>query len=70
MVMAFRRHESPYTTCECQLRQIDPVVSYRVTMYRTYEPESPVTMKGAALQRLKLAIDDCPASVMVKYKKA
>jgi len=70
MVMAFRRHESPYTTCECLLRGIDPGSEYRVTMYRTYEPEPPVTMKGASLQRFKLAIDDCPASVMVEYQRA
>jgi alpha-galactosidase len=69
MVMAFRRHQSPYGTCECRLREIEAAASYRVTLCRTYEPEKPATMKGADLQLLRIQIDECPGSVIIEYKK-
>jgi alpha-galactosidase len=69
MVMAFRRHESPYAACECQLREIASAADYRVTMYRTYEPEEVLTMKGAVLQKLTLEMDKSPCSVLMEYRK-
>jgi alpha-galactosidase len=69
MVMAFRRDQCPVNTGECELREIDPAASYRVTLSRTYAPEKPVTMKGVDLQKLTVAIDDCPGSVIVEYKR-
>ncbi|MFH1008003.1 MAG: alpha-galactosidase [Candidatus Latescibacterota bacterium] len=67
MVMAFRRQESPDGTCEVRLREIDPAADYRVTMYRTYEPETPLTIQGAALQRLTLGIAESPGSLLMEY---
>jgi alpha-galactosidase len=69
MLMAFRRQESPRGTCECRLREIDPAADYRVTLYHTYEPEKPLTMKGAALQKLTLEIGESPGSVIMEYRK-
>jgi hypothetical protein len=67
MVMAFRREQAPDNTRVCDLREIDPAASYRVTIYRAYEPEAPLVMKGADLQKFKVVIDDRPGSVIVEY---
>jgi hypothetical protein len=67
MVMAFRREQAPDNTRVCELREIDPASSYRVTLYRAYEPEAPLVMKGAELQKFKVVIDDRPGSVIVEY---
>jgi len=69
MVMAFRRQQSPDSTRVCELRAIDPAASYRVILYRTYEPETPVRMDGAELRKLKVEIHDCPGSAIAEYKK-
>ena len=69
MVIAFRRHESPYASFACELRGIDPGGTYQVTQARGYAPSEPVEMAGADLQRLKLAIDDCPGSVIFEYRR-
>jgi alpha-galactosidase len=68
IVLAFRRHESPYSGYDCHLREIDPAANYQVTMYHGYEPEKPVTMRGSDLARLSVAIGECPGSVLVEYK--
>lgn len=69
MVMAFRRHRSPYGTCDCSLREIDPKAEYEVGRYRTYEREQARTMKGAELQRLVLEIEEKPGSLLLEYRK-
>jgi len=69
LVMVFRRHRSPYTSCQLGLRSIDPAADYQVTLYHTYEPEAPITLRGAALQALTLTISDMPGSVIVEYAK-
>jgi len=69
MIMAFRRPESPYTAWRCQLRDIDPGASYRVTISRTYEPEPAITLTGAELQQLKIELDDRPSSVVIEYRR-
>ena len=70
MVMAFRRDQSAYVACEGKLREIDPTKTYDVIIYRTYEPEKPVTLKGSTLRQLRLEIDECPGSVLVEYREA
>jgi hypothetical protein len=67
MVMAFRREQALDNTRVCELREIDPAASYRVTIYRAYDPEAPLVMKGADLQKFKVVIDDRPGSVIVEY---
>ena len=70
MVMAFRRDQSAYVACEGRLRGIDPTKNYEVIIYRTYEPEKPVTLKGSTLRELRLEIGECPGSVIVEYRDA
>jgi hypothetical protein len=69
MILAFRRHRSSYSSFRCALREIDPSAQYRVTAYRGYEGNRPVTMKGAALREFEAAIEDRPGSLLVEYKK-
>jgi alpha-galactosidase len=69
IVVAFRRHRSPYTGYQCRLRAIDPEATYEVTLSHTYDPEKPVRMKGEELTRLNLAVPDCPGSVLVEYRR-
>jgi hypothetical protein len=70
MVMAFRRDQSAYVTCEVKLRDVLPATSYEVLIYRTYEPEKSVTMKGSQLRELRLEINERPGSVFVEYRHA
>ena len=67
MVMAFRREQAPDDTRVWELREIDPATTYRVTIHRAYEPEAPLVMKGADLQKFKVVIDERPGSVIVEY---
>ena len=67
--MAFRRDQSPLSTSVCALREIIPEANYLVTLYHTYEPETPTKMKGFNLQNLKVVINDCPGSVIMEYRR-
>jgi len=69
MIVAFRRHRSPYASFVCDLREIDPAAAYQVTPSHTYQPSPPITVKGAAFQHYKAEIDDRPGSLIVEYKK-
>ncbi len=68
MVVAFRRHESPYAAYAAELHEIDPAADYEVTAYHSYDPDKPVVMKGESLQKLKIEIDERPGSVIIEYK--
>lgn len=68
IVLAFRRHRSPYRTCECELREIAPAAEYSVSLYRTYERENASTMKGVDLQTITLEIADRPGSLLLEYQ--
>ena len=69
MVMAFRRDQSPYVGYETELREIDASEDYKVTVYRTYDGDKPAVLKGSALQKLRIEIDERPGSVMIEYKR-
>jgi alpha-galactosidase len=68
MIIAFRRHESPYASFVCDLHEIDPSAEYEVTQSHTYDPSNTVNMKGNELQQIKAEIDDCPGSLLIEYK--
>jgi alpha-galactosidase len=70
LVLAFRRHESPYTACACQLREIDPFATYSVTVYHTYEPEPTMTLAGSALRDLTISIPELPGAALIEYRPA
>ena len=69
MIMAFRRHRSPYAAFACELHEIDPAANYDVTESHTYEPSRPVRIKGADLVHYKAENDERPGSLIVEYRK-
>jgi alpha-galactosidase len=68
MIIAFRRHESPYASFVCKPHEIDPEAEYEVTLTNTYDLSEPIKMKGIELQHIKAEIDDCPGSILIEYK--
>jgi alpha-galactosidase len=69
MVLAFRRHLSPYDNYTAALNEIVPEAQYEVSSYAGYGPPKIVTMAGSELRHLKLEISDVPGSVLIEYKK-
>ncbi|MBN2311419.1 MAG: NPCBM/NEW2 domain-containing protein [Candidatus Hydrogenedentes bacterium] len=67
MVLAFRRHRSPYTGYACALRGIDAAADYEVTYAHDYAPAAPVRMPGAELAELNATIEACPGSLLLEY---
>lgn len=70
MVMAFRRHQSPFTGFMCDLREINNDADYEVTVSQGYTPEPVRMMKGAELRRINLDIREMPGSLLVEYRPA
>lgn len=69
IVLGFRRHRSPYSAYECELRGIDPQARYEVTVSHGYTPEPALSLSGAELAHLELSIKERPGSVLVEYKR-
>ena len=60
MVIAFRRHESPYSALTAHLFEIDPAVPYELTESMTYEPGPSVRVMGAKLRAWKIGLTNAP----------
>lgn len=69
IVLAFRRHQSPFTGFQCSLHEIDNTAEYEVTLSPGYTPNPPVTLKGPDLRTIALDIDTAPGSVLLEYRK-
>jgi alpha-galactosidase len=69
MVVAFRRHQSPYASFVCALQEVDATADYEITPSRSYKPAAATRMKGAQLRSLKVEIDEAPGSQVIEYKK-
>ena len=69
MVIAFRRPESPNSAYTAELREIDPKAEYEIIRSVTYRSDSPITLSGEKLSRLKIEIDESPGSVILEYKR-
>ena len=69
MIVAFRRHRSPYSSYNCSLHKIDPHAEYRITTHPGYKPTTPMMIKGAKLRKFKAVIEDCPGSLLVEYQR-
>jgi alpha-galactosidase len=65
----FRRHRSPFAEMQASLKQIDPAGQYDVSLSPAYEEAPCQHMTGRQLQNLKIAIDEAPGSVLVRYTK-
>ena len=68
MVMAFRRHKSPYTGFTCALNEIDPNGDYEVTQSPGYTPDPAKKMNGNELRAIILNIDKAPDSLLLEYR--
>ncbi len=69
MVLAFRRHASPYASYDCELYAIDPAARYEVTVSQGYEPAAPKRVRGAVLRHLEAEIGERPGSVVIEYRR-
>jgi alpha-galactosidase len=69
MVIAFRRHQSPYSRFVCALHEIEEMAEYNVTMAFGYEAQNIHRLAGQQLRGIELAIEDCPGSVLVEYAR-
>jgi alpha-galactosidase len=69
MIVFFRRHQSPYASYVCNLREIEPGAKYKVIISRSYQQSEPVIMKGIDLQNVKVDVSECPGSVVLEYSK-
>jgi alpha-galactosidase len=67
MVVAFRRHESPYFGLSAELREIEFGAEYEVVRSVGYEPTH---VRGTELQHSRLEILDRPGSIILEYKRA
>jgi len=70
MIIAFRRHQSPYAGFVCNLHEIEPTAEYTVILSKTYNQSEPLIMSGATLQKIKAEIDECPGSLIIEYKRS
>jgi alpha-galactosidase len=69
MVVAFRRHQSPYGSFTCTLHEIDPTSDYKVSLSHNYRPAPAARMKGSQLLNLKVEIDEMPSSLVIEYRR-
>ncbi len=69
MVVAFRRHGSPYASYDCDLFAVDPNARYEVRVSPGYDRGRPVAMTGEKLRALRIEIDERPGSVVVEYRR-
>lgn len=67
MVLAFRRHESPFTGYQCALHGIDAGANYAVTLSNGYTRGAVIPMKGAELRSVSLDIDEMPGTTLLEY---
>ena len=66
----FRREESPFGSLTVEPRNIRPDKKYRVDIYRTYDLEKSVIMKGSELAEFTAAISEKPGSLLAEYYPA
>lgn len=69
MVMAFRRHGSPFSAYDASLDSINANGLYTVRISPGYARGKPTTMHGRDLARLRIAIPERPGSVVIEYAR-
>lgn len=65
-----RRHQSPFSSMQANLRRIEPRARYQVTLATTYKPSPPKTLTGKELAALTVSIDKKPGSLLLRYCKS
>ncbi len=69
MVVAFRRHESPYFGFAAELREIDPDAEYEVVRSPGYVPSAPQRVRGSELLHAHLDVPERPGSIVLEYQR-
>lgn len=69
IIVAFRRHASPYASFICTAHDIDVAARYRVKHFTDYTGTRAKTMTGEELIHLRIDINDCPGSMIAEYQK-
>jgi alpha-galactosidase len=68
MVLAFRRHKSPYMTFECKFRGIDPLANYLMQVCPNHTRSEAIRTTGARMSNW-LDIEKRPGSLLIEYRK-
>lgn len=68
-VFVFRREASPYSSMQISMKAIDPQANYRITLYESYDPKPPMTVKGSELAHYSVNLAGAPGSLLIEYKK-
>jgi len=69
MLMAFRRHASPFSAFDVRLRGLDPTATYTVRGSPGFVRGRAETMTGPELASLSIAIPDQPGSLVIEYER-
>ena len=69
IALYFRRHESPYLGIAANLRGIDPVATYEVSLAPDYAEPDAQRMTGERLATLPIVIEDKPGCILLRYRK-
>jgi alpha-galactosidase len=69
MIVAFRRHASPFSAFDAELRGIEPKAMYLLRRSPGYGRGKPEEISGVALAKLRLDIPARPGSVVVEYAR-
>jgi alpha-galactosidase len=64
----FRRPECALADMRAQLREIEPVARYRVTLSETYNRGQPLEMTGVELLDLTVSVNAKPGSMLLRYE--
>lgn len=68
LVLAFRREKSAYASVDVALRGLRPQQTYELTC--SDDSQSRRATGAELAHRLRIAIDRCPGSVLIRYKRA
>lgn len=69
IAMFFRRHRSPFSSMEVELRCVDPDGRYDVSLSAGYQEAPHTRMSGRELARLSIAIAEAPGSLLLRYAR-
>jgi alpha-galactosidase len=69
LVVAFRRHVCPEAACVAALRCIVSDARYEVSWSIDTGPSAPRQMRGEELRQARFAVDECPGSLLLEYRR-
>jgi alpha-galactosidase len=67
IALFFRRHDSPFPTLECTLKQIDPTAQYEITTATEWKRALPQRVEGRELISLQVTLRRQLSSQLLEY---